>query len=78
MALADVDADGDLDLYVANYRTTTVKDESLNLRMKRIDGLWRLPPEYEDRFISTPNLSGRGILPIARSSGHSSDICGAV
>jgi enediyne biosynthesis protein E4 len=33
LALADIDGDGYLDLYVANYRTTTFRDE-LNLKFK--------------------------------------------
>jgi enediyne biosynthesis protein E4 len=62
MACADVDVDGDLDLYVCHYRDRTVKDESLKLNMRREEGLWVVPSEYSDRFISTRNLNGRGIL----------------
>ncbi|MBT5705262.1 MAG: CRTAC1 family protein, partial [Verrucomicrobia bacterium] len=62
MACSDIDLDGDLDLYVCHYRDRTVKDESLNLNMRREEGLWVVPPEYSDRFISTRNLNGRGIL----------------
>ena len=62
MACSDVDMDGDLDLYVCHYRDRTVKDESLKLNMRREEGLWVVPSEYSDRFISTRNLDGRGIL----------------
>ncbi len=62
LAAADVDRDGDLDLYVARYRERTVKDEQLELAMRRENGLWVVPPEHRDRFISTRNRDGRGIL----------------
>ena len=62
VAAADVDRDGDLDLYVAHYREKTVKDESLKLDLRREDGLWLLPEQQRTRFISTRDLNGRGIL----------------
>ena len=62
IAAADVDGDGDLDLYASHYRGRTVKDENLALEMTRREGLWVVPAKYRDRFISTRNLAGRGIL----------------
>ena len=39
MALADVDQDGDLDLYVTNYRTTTIRDQpGIKLRGSDVNG----------------------------------------
>ena len=39
MALADVDQDGDLDLYVTNYRTTTIRDQpDIKLRGSDVNG----------------------------------------
>ena len=44
MALADIDGDGDLDLYVANYRTTTVRDSPVTVKVKKVGGKWEVPP----------------------------------
>ena len=53
MALADVDGDGDLDLYVANYRTTTVRDSPVSVKVKKVNGQWEVPAEHQERFFAT-------------------------
>ncbi|HEX7654727.1 MAG TPA: FG-GAP-like repeat-containing protein [Verrucomicrobiae bacterium] len=52
MALADVDGDGTLDLYVANYRTTTIRSTGFNALMK--DGKKVIRPEDKDDLEFTP------------------------
>ncbi len=50
MALADVDGNGTLDLYVANYRTEDIRDKGeVDLRM--VNGQLTVPPSLQDRFV---------------------------
>jgi hypothetical protein len=50
LALADVDGNGTLDLYVANNRTDDMRDRGqLNLRL--VNGKMTVPPELQDRFV---------------------------
>ena len=62
MALADVDGNGTLDLYVANYRTTTVKDSPMNVKIQMVNGKAEVPPELRDRFTVSVTAEGRGNL----------------
>ncbi|PYJ57075.1 MAG: hypothetical protein DME24_20250 [Verrucomicrobia bacterium] len=52
MALADVDGNGTLDLYVANYRTTTIR--STGLDMLNVNGRRMLRPQDRDDYVLTP------------------------
>src|SRR5205807_5952118 len=52
MALADVDGNGTLDLYVANYRTTTIR--STGLDMLNVNGRRMLRPQDRDDYLLTP------------------------
>lgn len=59
LALADIDGDGYLDLYVANYRTTTFRDE-LDARFKAAvtNGQYQILT-VNGRPVSEPDLVGR-------------------
>lgn len=50
LALADVDGDGTLDLYVANYRTEDIRDQS-RIEVRTINGRTVLAPQYEGRLM---------------------------
>lgn len=49
MALADIDGNGTLDLYVANYRTDDIRDRA-RIPVRHINGQAQFAPEYRDRL----------------------------
>src|SRR5438128_4012632 len=49
MALADIDGNGTLDLYVANYRTDDIRDRS-RVEVQRVNGRMVLAPWLRDRL----------------------------
>jgi enediyne biosynthesis protein E4 len=53
LALADVDGNGTLDLYVANNRTTTVRDTGVNVL--RVGNQRMIRPEDREQLELTPN-----------------------
>lgn len=52
LALADVDNDGDLDLYVVNNRASILKDadDSAMFQLRMVNGQPQAPPRYRDRY----------------------------
>lgn len=50
LALADIDGDGDLDLYTANYRAETIKDQAAELTLEMVNGKLSVPEELKDRI----------------------------
>ena len=55
LALADADGDGFLDLYVANYRASDIRDRGqVDLRM--VKGEVVVPPSFRDRLMVTNKL----------------------
>lgn len=59
LALADVDGDGALDLYVANYRTSTIRDlPGARFTISTIDGK-PVPTAFGGRPLTSPDLTNR-------------------
>lgn len=59
LALADIDRDGDLDIYIANYRTSTIRDDpNATISGDYVNGR-PVPSKYNGRPLTTPELQGR-------------------
>jgi len=73
MALADVDGNGTLDLYVVNYRTDDIRDHS-RIPVQFVNGKMMVPPQYQGRlFFENGKLQEYGepdILYLNDGHGH--------
>lgn len=52
LTVADIDGDSDLDVYVANYRTTNFKDAPPGVKVEFLQGGGRVIARPEDRFFA--------------------------
>lgn len=54
LALADIDGNGTLDLYVTHYRSEDIRDRA-RIEIQRINGAVTVPPALRDRLLLTPD-----------------------
>ena len=77
MALADVDGNGTLDLYVANYRTDDIRDRA-RVEIRRVNGQVELAPQWRGRlFLAKEGLMEFGepdILYLNDGQGRFSEV----
>ena len=50
IALADIEGDGDLDLYTTNYRSRTLRDYGGDLKLQMVNGVLTVPENLKDRI----------------------------
>lgn len=62
LAMADVDQDGDLDLYVCNYRSTSIKDSPMTVKIDRTDGVYSVRGSASQRFTVEVARNGSPVL----------------
>lgn len=62
MALADIEGDGDLDLYVANFRPETIKDQPTTRFRIRADKGTPIVTAVNDRPATAPDLTNRFVV----------------
>lgn len=64
LALADVDGNGTLDLYVTRYRPEDIRDQS-RVEVRMVNGRMVLPPHYQNRLV----LANGGLLEFGEPDG---------
>lgn len=55
---ADVDRDGDLDLYVAHYRAKSAKDDPVRMTLRKVGDQFEVPARHRPRFSAETAADG--------------------
>ena len=66
MAMADLDMDGDLDLYVTNYRTTNYKDRppGVNVEVSQENGKIKVTPSNRFTYVKSGRSDGVNVVEL--------------